>query len=107
MNRNCRCDGEATKWRELGVVFNDLRVVGTGAGASLQSTMGSLFSPSSLLRKINAIRNPPLRDILSGFEGVIAPGEMLRESSVARTYTLSIHLVSCPRKAWFRLYYFP
>ncbi|KAG0700795.1 ABC-2 type transporter-domain-containing protein [Suillus ampliporus] len=39
--------------------------------------MGSLFSPTSLLHTISAIRHPPVRDILSGFEGVVAPGEML------------------------------
>jgi hypothetical protein len=60
-------------------VFNDLRVVGIGARSSLQPTMGSLFSPSSILRKISEARHPPVRDILSGFEGVVAPGEMLRE----------------------------
>jgi ATP-binding cassette subfamily G (WHITE) protein 2 (SNQ2) len=41
--------------------------------------MGSLFSPTSILRKISEARHPPVRDILSGFEGVVAPGEMLRE----------------------------
>ncbi|KAG1807446.1 ABC-2 type transporter-domain-containing protein [Suillus subaureus] len=72
-----RRDEEEIKWRELGVVFNDLRVVGIGARSSLQPTMGSLFSPASLLRTISEARHPPVRDILSGFEGVIAPGEML------------------------------
>ncbi|OJA08202.1 hypothetical protein AZE42_13380, partial [Rhizopogon vesiculosus] len=72
-----RCDEQDIKWREFGVVFNDLRVVGISARSSLQSTMGSLFSPSSLLRTISAMRNPSVRDILSGFEGVVAPSEML------------------------------
>lgn len=72
-----RCDEEDIKWRELGVAFNDLRVVGIGARTSLQQTMGSLFSPTSLLRTISEARHPPVRDILSGFEGVVAPGEML------------------------------
>ncbi|KAG1855629.1 ABC-2 type transporter-domain-containing protein [Suillus subalutaceus] len=72
-----RRDEEEIKWRELGVVFNDLRVVGIGARTSLQPTMGSLFSPTSLLRTISEARHPPVRDILSGFEGVVAPGEML------------------------------
>jgi ATP-binding cassette subfamily G (WHITE) protein 2 (SNQ2) len=72
-----RRDEEEIKWRELGVVFNDLRVVGIGARSSLQPTMGSLFSPSSLLRAISEARHPHVRDILSGFEGVVAPGEML------------------------------
>ncbi|KAG2073832.1 hypothetical protein BDR04DRAFT_1178890 [Suillus decipiens] len=70
-------DEQEIRGRELGVVFSNLRVVGLGAGASLQPTMGSLFSPTSILRTINEFRHPHLRDILSGFEGVVAPGEML------------------------------
>jgi ATP-binding cassette subfamily G (WHITE) protein 2 (SNQ2) len=61
-------------------MFKDLCVVGVGARASLQPTMGSLFDPSAILSDISATRNPPIRDILSGFEGVVAPGEMLRQS---------------------------
>ncbi|KAG1859895.1 ABC-2 type transporter-domain-containing protein [Suillus tomentosus] len=72
-----RRDEEEIKSRELGVVFNDLRVVGIGARASLQPTIGSLFSPTSILRTISEARHPPVRDILSDFEGVVAPGEML------------------------------
>jgi ATP-binding cassette subfamily G (WHITE) protein 2 (SNQ2) len=59
-------------------VFKDLRVIGVGARASLQPTIGSMFNPAAILRSISAMRNPPVRDILSGFEGVVAPGEMLR-----------------------------
>ncbi|KAG2073835.1 hypothetical protein BDR04DRAFT_1093970 [Suillus decipiens] len=68
---------ESIKGRELGVMFKDLRVVGIGARASLQPTIGSMFNPAAILRNISAARNPPLRDILSGFEGVVSPGEML------------------------------
>jgi ATP-binding cassette subfamily G (WHITE) protein 2 (SNQ2) len=63
--------------RELGVMFKDLRVVGLGAAASYQPTFGSFFNPKIILEKIQAFRHPPLRDILSGFEGVVRPGEML------------------------------
>ncbi|KAH9045960.1 ABC-2 type transporter-domain-containing protein [Lactarius hengduanensis] len=63
--------------RELGVMFRDLRVVGLGAAASYQPTFGSFFNPNIILEKIRALRHPPLRDILSGFEGVVRPGEML------------------------------
>lgn len=59
-------------------MFKDLRVIGVGARASLQPTIGSMFNPAAILRNISAMRNPPVRDILSGFEGVVAPGEMLR-----------------------------
>ncbi|KAG1767598.1 ABC-2 type transporter-domain-containing protein [Suillus placidus] len=68
---------ESIKGRELGVMFKDLRVVGVGSRASLQPTIGSMFNPAAILRNISAMRNPPVRDILSGFEGVVAPGEML------------------------------
>ena len=59
-------------------MFKDLRVVGLGSTASYQDTLGPLFNPKNILNNIRNIRNPPLRDILSGFEGVVRPGEMLR-----------------------------
>jgi ATP-binding cassette subfamily G (WHITE) protein 2 (SNQ2) len=67
------------KSRELGILFEDLRVVGLGASASFQSTFGSLFNPLGIVGAIRNIRHPPLRNILSGFEGVVRPGEMLRK----------------------------
>ncbi|KAF9242291.1 ABC-2 type transporter-domain-containing protein [Melanogaster broomeanus] len=73
--KHCFHDGIQT--RELGVVFKDLRVVGVGARAPFQPTFGSLFSPKTIMKNINAMRHPPVRDILSGFEGVVTPGEML------------------------------
>ncbi|GLB42433.1 putative ABC transporter superfamily, ABCG family. PDR (TC 3.A.1.205) subfamily protein [Lyophyllum shimeji] len=63
--------------RELGVQWEDLRVVGLGTTASYQPTVGSLFDPRSIIEKIQTLRNPPVRDIISGFEGVVRPGEML------------------------------
>ncbi|KIJ59901.1 hypothetical protein HYDPIDRAFT_32776 [Hydnomerulius pinastri MD-312] len=72
-----QCGEEGLKQRELGVMFKDLRVVGTGARASFQPTMGSLFNPAAIMRGLNAMRHPPVRDILSDFEGVVKPGEML------------------------------
>ncbi|KAH7882924.1 ABC-2 type transporter-domain-containing protein [Phlebopus sp. FC_14] len=72
-----RCGEQGLKKRELGVMFKDLRVVGIGTQASSQSTMGSVFNPAALRRNINNLRHPPVRDILSGFDGVITPGEML------------------------------
>lgn len=65
--------------RELGVSFENLRVVGLGASATYQPTLGSMLNPLNLLEKINSIRHPAVRDILSGFDGVVRPGEMLRE----------------------------
>ncbi|KAJ6507866.1 pleiotropic drug resistance ABC transporter [Mycena vitilis] len=63
--------------RELGVVFENLRVVGLGATASYQPTLGSTLNPLSILEKIKTFRHPPLRNILDGFSGVVRPGEML------------------------------
>ncbi|KAG2044053.1 pleiotropic drug resistance ABC transporter [Suillus americanus] len=68
---------EGIKDRQLGVIFKNLRVVGAGSRTSLQPTVSSPFHPSTLLAKIRGIRNPSIRDILSGFEGVVTPGEML------------------------------
>ncbi|KAG2067263.1 hypothetical protein BDR04DRAFT_1105294 [Suillus decipiens] len=68
---------EGIKDRQLGVAFKDLRVIGAGSRTSFQPTVGSIFHPSTFLAKIRGIRQPSVRDILSGFEGVITPGEML------------------------------
>ncbi|KAG1750901.1 ABC-2 type transporter-domain-containing protein [Suillus lakei] len=76
MKRQVRQD-EGIRDRQLGVMFKDLRVVGAGSRTSLQPTVSSPFHPSTFLRKIREIRHPPTRDILSGFEGVVTPGEML------------------------------
>ncbi|CCM03954.1 uncharacterized protein FIBRA_06107 [Fibroporia radiculosa] len=65
------------KRRELGVLFEDLRVVGLGASAAIQPTFGSVLNPSNWLSGIRDLRHPATRDILSGFEGVVRPGEML------------------------------
>lgn len=65
--------------RELGVVFRDLRVVGLGATASHAPTLSSLFNPFSVVGAIQSLIHPPVRDIISGFEGVVRPGEMIRQ----------------------------
>ncbi|KAG9313753.1 P-loop containing nucleoside triphosphate hydrolase protein [Chiua virens] len=63
--------------RELGVMFRDLRVVGLGVGAAVQNNLASPFSPKSIISTIKNLRHPPVRDIISGFGGVVLPGEML------------------------------
>ncbi|KAK7033403.1 Brefeldin A resistance protein [Favolaschia claudopus] len=63
--------------RELGVVFEDLKVVGLGAAASYQPTLGSTLNPLSMLEQFRTARHPPLRNILEGFSGVVRPGEMI------------------------------
>ena len=42
-----------------------------------------MLNPLNLLEKIRSLRHPALRDILSGFNGVVRPGEMLRTSPVS------------------------
>lgn len=63
--------------RELGVSFEGLRVVGLGASATYQPTLASMLNPLNIIQKINSIRHPALRDILSDLYGVVRPGEML------------------------------
>ncbi|KAL1743665.1 ABC-2 type transporter-domain-containing protein [Schizophyllum fasciatum] len=63
--------------RELGVVFEDLSVTGVGSAAAYQPTLGSMFNPVDIVHGLQGIRHPPTRQILSGFEGVIRPGEMV------------------------------
>ncbi|GLB42209.1 putative ABC transporter superfamily, ABCG family. PDR (TC 3.A.1.205) subfamily protein [Lyophyllum shimeji] len=65
------------KHRTLGIVFRNLQVVGLGATDTYQPTLGSLFSPKTILNNIQAARHPPVRNILDGFEGVVQPGQML------------------------------
>ena len=60
------------------MLFDHLRVVGKGTSSSLQPTLGSLLNPTNLLRAVQDLRHPHLRDIISGFQGVVRPGEMLR-----------------------------
>lgn len=75
---------EDEKTRHVGVVFRDLTVRGVGLGAALQPTNGDIFL--GLPRLFNnliskgpkaAIGKPPVREILSDFNGAIRPGEML------------------------------
>ncbi|KDQ32534.1 hypothetical protein PLEOSDRAFT_153783 [Pleurotus ostreatus PC15] len=63
--------------RVLGVLFEELEVIGLGASARHQPTLGSLFNPMEIWRGIQKKRHPPLKSIISGFEGVVRPGEML------------------------------
>ncbi|THH30475.1 hypothetical protein EUX98_g3698 [Antrodiella citrinella] len=72
-----RLDESDIQRRELGVMFKDLRVVGLGATASHQATLGSFLNPFNISGAIKQFRHPVLRDILQGFEGVVRPGEML------------------------------
>lgn len=73
-----RRDEADIKSRELGVLFDQLRVVGEGTSSSLQSTLGSGLNPMNLVHTVQNSRHPHLRNIVNGFQGVVRPGEMLR-----------------------------
>ena len=79
LSLHIRIDESDIKRRELGVMFKDLRVVGLGASASYQETLGSALNPLNFLRSLRGALRPATRDILTGFEGVVRPGEMLCE----------------------------
>ena len=64
--------------RTLGVSFENLSVTGLGTSASVQPTLGSALNPFNALSAIRNARHPPLKEILTDFEGVVRPGEMLR-----------------------------
>ncbi|KAH9841151.1 pleiotropic drug resistance ABC transporter [Rhodofomes roseus] len=72
-----KMDRSDVKRRELGVLFENLRVVGLGESAAIQPTFGSTLNPLNWIRGIQRMRHPATRDILSGFEGVVRPGETL------------------------------
>jgi ATP-binding cassette subfamily G (WHITE) protein 2 (SNQ2) len=63
--------------RELGVMFQNLTVTGLSSAQSYQPTLGSLFNPKRIMEGFQTSRHPQVRDILSGLEGVVCPGEML------------------------------
>lgn len=60
-------------------MFKDLCVIGLGSSVSYQATFGSLFNPVHAWNALKNWRNPSLRTILTGFEGIVRPGEMLCE----------------------------
>jgi hypothetical protein len=92
--------------RELGVLFQNLRVVGLGAAANYQETFGSMFNPRGIAENIRAARHPATRDILSGFNGVVRPGEMIRElRSMLFLGAPLNYLISRSRTSWLRLHY--
>lgn len=65
--------------RTLGVYFKDLRVIGTGSSSSFRNTVGTRLNPKVAYDDIRRALRPETRDILSGFNGVVRPGEMLRK----------------------------
>ncbi|KAH9894645.1 ABC-2 type transporter-domain-containing protein [Xylariomycetidae sp. FL2044] len=75
---------EEEKTRHAGVIFRNLTVKGAGLGASLQPTVGDIFLglPRFLKNLLTkgpkaATAKPPVRELLSNFNGCVRPGEML------------------------------
>ncbi|PHH58916.1 hypothetical protein CDD81_4153 [Ophiocordyceps australis] len=75
---------EEEKTRHSGVIFRGLTVKGVGLGASLQPTVGDIFL--ALPRKLKALftqgpraagGKPPVRNLISDFDGCVKPGELL------------------------------
>ncbi|KAG1784554.1 uncharacterized protein HD556DRAFT_1463372 [Suillus plorans] len=89
---------ESIKGRELSVMFKDLRIVGVGARASLQLTIGSMLNPAAILRNTSAMRNQPVR-IFSQDSRVSL---RLVKCSVSRFNELT-----SSRTTWFRLQHVP
>ncbi len=71
-------------------MFENLRVVGIGASASYQPTLAATFNPFAIAKGIQDARHSHTKDILSGFEGTVNPGEMLRESFLTFFYIASL-----------------
>ena len=79
-----RQQSEEEKTRHSGVVFRNLTVKGVGLGASLQPTISDIFLDvprfvKNLFTKgaKAATAKPPVRELLSDFDGCVRPGEML------------------------------
>lgn len=77
-------NSEEEQTRHSGVIFRNLTVKGAGLGASLQPTVGDIFLglPRFLKNLLTkgpkaATAKPPVRELLSNFDGCVRPGEML------------------------------
>ncbi|KAF4336765.1 ATP-binding protein multidrug cassette transport [Fusarium beomiforme] len=75
---------EEEKTRHSGVIFRGLTVRGVGLGSSLQPTVGDFFLglPRKLAKLFTqgpkaAMAKPPVRELISNFDGCVRPGELL------------------------------
>lgn len=63
---------------EMSVLFDNLRVVGAGSGATYQDNVGETArAPVKMVRSLLSRRNDPEKTILHGVDGVVRAGEML------------------------------
>jgi hypothetical protein len=101
-------DTQNMKFRQASFVFKGLNVSGSASTANIQPTVASIFlAPLTLARRFFRGRAPE-KKILSGFDGVTKPGELLlvlgRPGSGCSTLLRTIAgelggLKTCPRSA--------
>lgn len=73
-----KSDEQGIPRRDVGVVFKNLTVNGTGSGLDYASDIGGILStPARLGSIIKSLRHPAKKVILDDFEGSVAPGEMM------------------------------
>ena len=77
-------DDDVNNPHHSGVIFRDLTVKGVGLGASLQPTVGDFFMglPRTIKNLVTrgpkaASGKPPVRELISHFDGCVRPGELL------------------------------
>ncbi|KAL7794314.1 ABC-2 type transporter domain-containing protein [Trichoderma ceciliae] len=75
---------EEERVQHSGVIFRDLTVKGVGIGARLQPTVGDIFLglPRTIRNLVKggpkaAQAKPPVRELISHFDGCVRPGELL------------------------------
>lgn len=74
--------GDAVRKRspsaEMSVLFDNLRVVGAGSGATYQNNVGDIArTPLKIIQGLFSRRKDPEKTILHGIDGVVHAGEML------------------------------
>ena len=63
---------------EMSVLFDNLRVVGAGSGATYQDSISEIArTPIELVQSLFSRRKDPEKTILHGIDGVVRAGEML------------------------------
>lgn len=71
-------------------MWKNLSVSDLGASASYQSTLRSLINPLNKMEVISSIWHLPAKNILTGFEGAVRPGKMMRKFSSSCDLSLGV-----------------
>ena len=76
---NARQQSSNDQIRHSGVIFRNLIVKGVGLGAALQPVVGDVFMglPRAIRGGPGSGGKPPVRDLITGFDGCVRPGELL------------------------------